>query len=304
MMFAIDNRTIDVVYGPPELFFYGATKIILRINTVHEPQEVLDGTKKKVNVFNPDATTFVWTDLDQCLKVVPEISAETFISAMYMSGSSHLKPFPPLQTNYQGSGVFAAAMDTLRRHNGNVIQACQGMVKEWEDAYMRVATGVKHMAVLFKHDIVRPRTYQETERHKKPPNDLHEITGLRLPEELMYYLYLGMIGPRVLNWLISGKVRVLAPYAGGNSDQYRKLVKDQLQPWRMQALALIAYSINRYFQTKEIATSYWFDGEAEQKINIKDLNSAKEIQSTWRVTGDMLNRRSEALSVCFPPFRF
>ena len=291
---------VDALHGSSELFMYGATKIITKFSLGYDTQEYTDkkGDPKRKMSLNMESSTFTWLELESCLKMLGDISKEAFIEALFLAGSSILETFPPLKDplQYSQPSTFRNAIDILITYHGNVLRLCDHHSQDarmnqtnWEDRYMRAVQAVKHMIVLFKHDLVKPRTYRDEPRSARAPSDIHELVGLALPEELHYYMYRGLIGPRVLNWLMSGRVRVRAPYAGGESDQYRKLVKEQLQPWRMQALALLAFSINRYYQQKEITTSFWFDSEHEQKSNMKDFSSPKAALSTWRVRDNLLD---------------
>lgn len=235
-----------------------------------------------------------------------DISHDTLLDALLLAGTSQLEAFPPLSDplNYQQPFTFRNVVDLLVSTSGNVIRLCDQYVHDsrigklnWVDRYMRVVQSARHMIVLFHHDLAKPCTYRSQPRSKRAPSDLHELIGLALPEELQYYLYRGMIGTRVLNWLMSGKISVSAPLSGGDSDAYRKLMIDDLQPRREEALALLAYSINRYFQQREITTLFWFGPEYEVKFNIKDLSSPKRLLFGWRVREGQLTERLKAIGV-------
>ena len=308
MIHHLRSGAIDVLYGSSELFMYGATKIITQFSLSYDLQDYTDenGGPKRRMCLNAENSTFTWLDLEPCLKMLGDVSQEKFVDALFLAGSSVLETFPPLKdpSQYSQPFTFRNVIDILTTHHSNVLRLCDHysqdarMVQiDWEDRYMRAVQAVEHMIVLFKYDLVKPRTYRDEPRSARAPSDIHELVGLALPEELYYYMYRGLIGPRVLNWLMSGKIKVCAPYAGGESEQYRKLVKEQLQPWRMQALALLAFSINRYYQQKEIAVSFWFGSELEQKFNMKDFNSPKAVLSTWRVRDKHLGERLAQLNV-------
>ena len=307
MVHHLQQGAVDALYGPSDLFLSGATKFITKISPVYEPHGSKEDEKaKKKYEFSPDQSSFTWLELEPCLKMLGDIPHERFIDALFIAGTSHLEAFPPLtdSMNYQQPFTFRNVIEILRTTNGNVIQLCDQYVHDsrlaksgWLDRYMRVVQAVRHMIVLFHYDIVKPRTYQNASRSSRAPSDLHELIGLALPEELQYYLYRGMIGPRVLNWLITGKIRVFAPLSGGDSECYRKLVKEDLQPLRKEALALLAFSLNRYFQQKEITTSFWFGSEHDEKVNIRDLTSPKRLLVGWRVRENLLVERLEAIKV-------
>ena len=149
------------------------------------------------------------------------------------------------------------------------------------------------MAGIRHHVVITSEGDIEALDKDNAPSDLHDCVGQRLPEELNMYLSRGMIRPRVLNWLASGTILILAPYDGGDSKVYQDLVRKQLEPLRRQILSLLADSLNRYYQRKEITTRYWFDPKGSSKVNIKDLlPSPKDSIASWNVKEDaMLNRR-------------
>lgn len=121
------------------------------------------------------------------------------------------------------------------------------------------------------------------------PSDLHDVIGLRLPEELYHYLSRGMIQPQTLNTLTSGTCYVTMPTAGSDSESYRTLVQTQLDPIRRQTISLLAEPLNRYFQVKEITTRLWFDRDSEIKFNSKTVQpSPRETLAKWHVKDSLL----------------
>ena len=310
MVHHLQEGAIDAIYGPSDLFLFGATKLITKIVPFYEPQGGKEEEKaKKKFEFSPDQSTFTWLELEPCLKMLGDISHDVFVDALYLAGIPQLEAFPPLTDplSCQQPFTFRNVIELLSSSNGNVIRLCDQHVHDarltksgWQDRYMRAVQAIRHMIVLFHHDIVKPRTYQNEPRSNRAPSDLHELIGLALPEELQYLLYRGVLSRRVLNWLMTGKIKIFAPLSGGDSERYRKLVKEDLQPFRKQSLALLAYSINRYFQQKEITTSFWFGTEHEDKFNIKDLTSPKRSLASWRVRESLLSERLETIKVSLP----
>ena len=306
MIHHLNQGAIDAVFGSSELFLYGAQKVITKFSTAHETVEVTGktGAVQRRSELKRDASTFTWIEVDQCLKMLGDISTDLFVDALFLAGSSRLETFPPLKDplQYPQGFTFRNVVDLLLSLNGNVFRLCDHHAHNtrlsqvnWADRYMRAVQSVKHMIILISHDTVKPRSYQNTERPMRPPSDLHELVGLALPEELHYYMYRGLIGPRIMGWLVSGNIKITAPHAGGESQQYRKLVKEQLQPLRRQSLSLLAFSINRYYQQKEIVTSVWFDSDGESRFNLRDFPSPKKQISSWRVRVDLLQERAREL---------
>ena len=302
MVYHLEEGILDALYGSTELFLFGAEKVITKMNLVHQTrdQEEVNGAIKKEPEFLPEKSTFSWIEREPCLKALGDISPDAFVDALLAAGSSYLGTFPPL-LNQQPFG-FRQLVEMLGSYQHDIRRLCSMYPhdehlaqSQWEDRYMRVHTAIQHMPVLFGIDKVGPRSHSNPARFGRIPQDLHMIVGIQLPEELFNYLYHGMIGPRVLNGLISGKIRVPAPLAGGDAPAFRKLVKEQLRPWRQQALALLAYAINRWFQTREIETLYW-SGDPD-KFNMKDQSSQQRQISSWRVKKEALQAAMRKLSL-------
>ena len=305
MVHHYQQGAIDAMYGSSELFMYGAPKVITKISLSYESLENNSGEKpsQKRFSFNPDQSRFSWLEMDQCLKMLGDISQGLFINALFLVGSAQLDCFPPLKEslNSTHSLTFREVVTSLGQCGGNLFQFCErysvDVRSDWIDRYMRSSQSIRHMIVLFSYDVVKPRTYLKEQRSERAPSDLHELIGLALPEELQYYLYRGLIGSRVLDWLMSGKIKIQAPLAGGDSEAYRKLVREQLEPLRKESIALLAFSINRYFQRREITTSFWFGSEYDQKFNTKDVGPPKRSISSWRVRNNIITERLHDIKV-------
>jgi Temperature dependent protein affecting M2 dsRNA replication len=300
MIYHLEQGVIDGVYGSSELFLYGAEKIITRLSLHHQTphsNEEVNGNVKKEPEFVPEKSTFSFIEREACLKALGDLSPEAFIDALLATGSSYLATFPPILGQQPIS--FRHIVDLLGNCQHDIHRLCSLYPHDehlshsnWEDRFIRAHVAIHHMPILIGRDTVKPRSALDQGRFGRIPNSLHDIVGLTLPEELLFYLYQGMIGPRVLNWLISGKVMVYAPLAGGDASVYRTLVKDQLAEWRRQALGILVSSINRYFQIRDVKTTYWF-GESGESFNMKNATSSQPILSTWRVKKGVLQEEAK-----------
>ena len=155
-------------------------------------------------------------------------------------------------------------------------------MKQYIDQYKGAMTRVKyHVVITAEGDV-------EALDKEHAPDDVHECIGLRLPEELYMYLSRGMLRPRVLNWLTSGKINITQPLAGGEGRSYQDLVKNHLEPMRKQALALLTEPIHRYFHARDITTRLWFDTGYEGKFNMKDLPSVRNQLAKWHVRNALI----------------
>ena len=290
---------MDAIYGPSELFLYGVDKIIRSFDLKPVESNVLED--EGVPRIDPTISEFDWIDRRTCIDDLGRIPTDVFVDALLLAGSSSLRTFPPLETSALPGKPFSFrdAVGLIASAGRSVVQLCNQfsgdvLVKQvnYLDRYKRAITSIKHHIVITKDGEV------ESLNKDSAPSDLHDCVGQRLPEELNMYLSRGMVQPRVLNWLASGTILMLAPYDGGDSLTYQDLVRSQLEPLRRQALSLIADSLNRYYQRKEITTRFWFAPSYESKVNIKDLlPSPKESLASWNVNIDMIRNRQSDMEV-------
>ena len=256
---------------------------------------------KKISKIDLEDSRFSWIDRRVILEELGHVSVDTFVDACLLAGSSLLCPFPPLENPalYPKAYSFRDVVNLIISCGRSVTALCaqyqdDSRVKDLDylDRYRRVVTGIRHHIVITKAGSV------ETLDAEHAPSDVHDCIGQRLPEELDMYLSRGMLRPRVLNWLTSGKILVTAPPDGGSSLEYQNLVKIQLDPWRRQALCLLADSVHRYYQQKQVTTKFWFDEESKEKFNLKDLlPSPKEALRTWHVRENLISERRLKLEV-------
>lgn len=218
------------------------------------------------------------------------ISSHAFIDGLMLSGSGILPTFPPLlnPTLYRKPFTIRDVTDLVVSSGGSVARLCAqypadpSIKSVYLDQYKRAATRAKH------HVIMTAEGDVEILDKEHAPDDAHDCIGLRLPEELYMYLSRGMLRPRVLNWLTSGKVSVTQPLAGGDGKAYQDLVRTQLDPLRRQALKLLTEPIHRYYHSREITTRMWFDSAYEAKFNMKEVASTREQLSKWNVKDDLI----------------
>lgn len=142
------------------------------------------------------------------------------------------------------------------------------------DKYRRAYLSVRHHVVITSDGKV------ETLNKDSVPSDVHAFIGQRLPDELYYYQTRGIVGPRVLNWRTTGEVLESPPLDGGASSTYEKLVRDQLVPLRLTSLALLSYSLHRFYTHKDINLRCWFS-EQTKTIGINDAVDPKLSISDW-----------------------
>ncbi|KAI4093249.1 MAG: hypothetical protein L6R37_007414 [Teloschistes peruensis] len=288
------RQFVDSIYGPSELFLYGVDKLITKLNF---PYRLLDGPEK-VNGKNtsqlvPEDSEFSWVDRRACLEELGHLPSDVFVDSLLLAGSRYLPAFPPLKGTNKAYTI--RDVSSLVTGSGcSIVNLCNQYPDDasiqqldYIDRYKRALTSIRHHVVITMEGDIEPLDKVNA------PSDVHECLGQRLPEELNMYLSRGLVRPRVLNWLASGKILIPAPYDGGDSKVYQDLVRKDLEPMRRQALSLLADSLNRYYQRKEISTTYWYDRTNTERVNIKDLlPTPKDPLASWHLKEeDMLERR-------------
>ena len=296
------GQFMDAVYGPSELFLFGIDKIITKFSLSYDPVESDENdSPKKMSSFSLDNSTFAWIDRRTCLEQLGGIHPDVFIDALLLAGPSMIETFPPLRNTqvYHPNFSMRDAVNILLSSQRSVPNLCalhqddRGVKRlDYLDRYKRVLTSIKH------HVIITTTGSVEILDAAHAPSDVHECIGQRLPEELSHYLFRGMIKPRVLNWLTTGNIIITAPYVGGDSPDYQDLVTEHLQPWRKQALCLLADSLHRYYQKKEVVTRFWFGEGNNQRFNMNDLlPSQKSTLRSWRVKDNLIEEGLRGLQV-------
>ncbi|KAL8830353.1 MAG: hypothetical protein Q9170_005766 [Blastenia crenularia] len=299
------NQFIDAIYGPSELFLYGVDKLITKFKLAYRPHEdPRKGVIRRSSQFMPDHSEFEWIDRRICLEELGRISSDLFVDYLLLAGSKTLGPFPAFK-NFEKGYMLRDVANLIDSYGRSVTSLCNQYPEDKQtprsvyltylDQYKRALTGIRHHVVITMEGDV------EALDKGNAPNDVHDCVGQRLPEELNMYLSRGMIQPRVLNWLSSGTILMHAPYDGGDSEVYQKLIRVQLEPLRKQALGLLADLVHRYWQRKDMATKYWFDPNYEAKFNTKELlPSSGDLLVSWNVKGDALSDRRQVLNKEFP----
>ncbi|KAL9014581.1 MAG: hypothetical protein Q9173_000765 [Seirophora scorigena] len=292
------SQFIDAIYGPSELFLYGVDKVITRFKLSY--QSFVDpklGNAKQISQFMPEQSEVQWIEQRACLEELGRIPLSLFTDALLLAGSKALGQFPAFK---EKSYTIRDVVNLLSSYGRSVVNLCnqypedkevpRAAYLEYLDQFKRALTGIRH------HVVITVEGGIEALDKEIAPADLHYCVGQRLPEELNMYLSRGLVQPRVLSWLASGTILMLAPCEGGDSQVFQNLIRVQLEPMRKQALSLLADSVHRYYQRKEITTKYWFDLSHETKFNIKDLlPSPKNSLSTWNVQEDVLLDRLHAM---------
>jgi hypothetical protein len=90
------------------------------------------------------------------------------------------------------------------------------------------------------------------------PADLHDVFSHRLPDELYFHLFRGLISPHVLAALTTGLWTETAPLCGGESEEYKRFLKNIItehsQSPRCTAVALLATALGPFWQKKPVVS--------------------------------------------------
>ncbi|KAF7720277.1 XPG/Rad2 endonuclease family protein [Penicillium ucsense] len=282
------HPVIDAVYGPSEALFFDIDKLVTRIDI--EPAQ------------------FFWLTKRILQEELGRLSNDQFLDFGLLLGSPFLRSFP-LFENPAFPGKLPTVRDALPMFNAagrSALTLCAQFEDErrmqeldYTKRYKRAYLVVKHHVIIDVEGRVAPMHQEET------PSDMHELIGLRLPEELYFYISKGVIGRDVPNFLTSGEVRLTLPLGTEDTEIYRQLVADTLTPIRAQSIGLLANCLHRFYQTKTITIRPWFDEDSTQRqINLKGLPSVKETVQAWRVSSDKFTEETKGLQAPRGSFKF
>lgn len=262
------RQFVDAVMGSSDLFLFEVDKIITKLDF--------------------ERSRFSWLSRRTCQDELMKLPAELFVDACLLSGCSLLPTFPPLENPalYPKPFTIRDTTSLLLTMGRSASAACTHYQDEpavqqlnYLDRYRRARMAVKHHVIITDSGEVQPLDLDHA------PSDVHEFIGLQLPEELYFYLSRGVFGPRVPNWLASGELFEYPPLDSGESSEYQRLVRDQLDSHRLQALALLSQPLFRfYYHQTEVIMRFWFNKDLQKPLRHKDLvPSPREIVSNWNV---------------------
>ena len=167
-------------------------------------------------------------------------------------------------------------------------------MEEYTDLFRRAKLTVKHSVVLTVSGKTEPLDMEHA------PGAIHEFIGQRLPDELYGYFSRGIIGPRILNWRASSELLMHPPLDGGESKEYRELVRTQLTSIQMLSIGLLSSTMHFYYQRTDMVKRVWFDKEHPEKIVVRneyDNDATKAKIDSWNVPQYVFGEAFNKLSV-------
>lgn len=237
------NGAFDAISGASECFLFDANKVIVE----------WDFNQKE----------FHWVRKRDLVENLGSLHQDLFVDALLLSGSA-LLPTIPVATQQRKPFTVKAVRDLMiigPPKNG--YQVCMnyeddaGMRRmDYIERYRKARTAIKH------HCVATMEGRIENLNVAQAPGNLHEVMGQRLPDELYTYLTKGLVGPRLLQYRTYAEILELPPLAGGESHAYRSLVSEQLLEVRRATLALLSYSLHRFYQHKSVGIKYWFEKDS------------------------------------------
>jgi hypothetical protein len=243
------------------------------------------------------------------------VSPETLINLMLMTGTSFLPAFPVLKDREiikQQPYTIVDAVNMYHTAQKSMIGLCetwseilQKQEPRWEDKYRKAKMAVKHNLHMVDRSANDGGARVMVTEFERLTQDHHEYIGLQLPEELYHYMVHGGIGSRMINWLSWLEMLVFPPLAGGDAEEYRRLVTQQLVPIQAQSIALFTARMHRAFQHKEFVMRFWFDNTTKVVVKATAVDSAPDrIAATWRVAESDFVKQADAIQSSAGSFTF
>lgn len=247
----------------------------------------LFGVDRVVTDFNLNKSTLSLVSRAVCEDVL-KVNRDILRDAQLLLGTSFTPTFPLLEG--MAAAKSTGVVDAITLLNGagkSVVQLCnyhrenpQVQALKYADRYKRAIMTIRHHVVMEKNGVVAPLNFDDA------PGDVHEFVGQRLPEELFFYISKGLLGPQIPNWLTSGEIVLSLPGGVLDSEPYRRLVIELLNPFRTEALKILAESLNYYYQSRIIKVDPWIPQDTSNlTIEIRNTPPLKGKLATWRVRG-------------------
>ncbi|RYP48046.1 hypothetical protein DL768_005968 [Monosporascus sp. mg162] len=214
------------------------------------------------------------------------VAESMFIDALLMTGTSFLPTFPPLRdSNIVPRASVQDAVNLLRTSEKAVASACasfndilQAKDPNWLQKYRKARMAIEHFIYISEAGEVKVHNYDTL------TNDNWEYLGYQLPAELLHYLNTGLIGAHALSWITHGQIVVLPTLDGVRSEEYKRLVTNQLMSLRESTLGLLLPRLTRGIQYKPISVRVWYDDKYLHKIEYQPIdNPTVRKVHTWDV---------------------
>ena len=233
-------------------------------------------------------------------KRLGNISDNLFRDAQLLLGSPFMPAFPALNEDPTKSNDIREALALLNTAGQSVPQLCNQYRNDpavsqtqYLNRYKRAIVTIRHHVISDAEGVIRSLD------HDNAPSDVHDLVGRRLPDELYFYIQQGIMGTRVPNWLTSDDIVLGLPGGCADSDTYRRLMSDQLNPLRAQSLGLLSSLLHRYHGQRTVKLKMWYDDDTlDRKIILKDLQSMKSQVAGWKTHEEEFPAAIRSHQVC------
>jgi len=213
-----------------------------------------------------DKKEFTWVDKIRVIQDLNLMHPDLFIDICMLAGFDWISTFPPLAPNT--GFTFKGTVDMLQQYRTgfNAIQAHaeHPNVKKYnyEENFCRIKSIINHNIILKEDGTTEPLNKETA------PNDLHELFGPRLPDEVYFYMCQGMVSPQVITNLVSGMLLEGPPLCNGDTIEYRDFIKSQsLLDLRTQALSLLTMGMSNYMRHRKVNSIFWFEPSNEVQLH-------------------------------------
>ncbi|CCO29222.1 putative protein C139,01c [Rhizoctonia solani AG-1 IB] len=285
---------VHALYGPSELLLYaGVEKLILSLDLSAQSNFTFV-TKSKM-----------MADL--------QLNEDQFLDLGLLCGSEYSPTLPP---NANETSI-KAFVDFLRYYKSGFVCITSAFLdnplmkqSNYAETFARARCMVKFALVLSSEGsvvplpIALPAGSTGSTTAADIPIDLHDIFTNRLPDEVFYYLSRGLFTPQPLVWLTSAQVIENPPLDNGETNEYRRFVKDVITEGatgpRATALALLTSVFHNSWQKTRVMTHFWYDSNPKNFIspNATQTTSLVERVINWNVPSsiveDELRRQSSS----------
>lgn len=266
-LLTLSDQYIDAIMGTTECFLFGVDRVVADFNP----------TKSSLTLLSR-------AGCEENLKVTRDVLRDAHL----LLGTSFTPSFPLLEG--MAAAKTTGIVDSITLLNGagkSVTQLCnfhrenpQVQALNYADRYKKAIMTIRHHVIIERNGVVAPLNFDEA------PGDVHEFVGQRLPEELFFYISKGLLGPQIPNWLTSGEIVLSLPGGVLDSEPYRRLVIELLNPYRTEALKILAESLHYYYQSRIIKVDPWVPQDTSNlTIEIRNTPPFKGKLVQWRVRG-------------------
>lgn len=250
------------------------------------------GVDRVITSFDWDAGKVHFAKQDAILSKLG-LKHSQFVDLCLLSGSSILATMPEIDNDSTTSKIAAARAVLTRASNDGHTACLQAKDTEYLDLFRKAKSGIQHMVINNDNAEFKQLDFDNA------PADTHEFIGQRLPDELLFWHQLGLIGSRVLNWRARAEIFETPPLDGGSSQAYKDLVQDKLRPMRSRCLAVLTKSLHRYYTKNDVYLVCWFNENDKKALGLPDTpfsEVAKDAES-WHVKESLLSQASNVKNI-------